>query len=158
MKFNFSLVIGFFCFFATSQVKYPKYYLEYAKDTIYSDVEYFNISKKAHNTKLKSKLFSSVKYENDTLVLYRLRQSYLFGELDELKKNQLFLLFSNRNKIDTTKIMVIHYQDTLKKISEFPKESGIVYNEDRTSHTHATSHEDYVKHQIACTKKLSKKK
>jgi len=157
MKFKLFVFLLCFSLLGYSQIKKPKYYLQYAKDTLYSDVEYFNISKKQHNIKLKSNLFSSLRYENDTLVLHRLRHSYLFGKLDSIKRNQLFLLFSNRNKIDTTKIMVIHYQDTLKKISEFPEKSGVVYTKDSTSHRHAISHSDYVKNQRACTKNLRKK-
>ncbi len=157
MKFKILLITLGFSFVCFAQVGSSKYYLNYAKDTIYSDVQYYNISKKRHDTKLDSKLFSSLKFENDTLVLYRLRYSHLFGTLDKVKRHQLFLIFSERNKIDTTKIMVIHYQDTLKQISEFPDKSELVYNKDSTSHRHVINHSRYIKNLRNCIKNLRKR-
>lgn len=66
------------------------------------------------------------KNEKNKIVTLKARPSYFFGTIEKVKKQQLFKLLAQRNNVDTTKTIVIHYQDTLKRIDEFPKTNKIV--------------------------------
>lgn len=99
------------------------------RDTIYADENGSKISKSFFYEKMNAPLYTGFRYETDTLVLEKIKFSHYFGKLSPVKKNQLFQLLSLRNKIDTTKTLLIHYQDTLKAIHEFPKKNSIIYKD-----------------------------
>lgn len=96
-------------------------------DTVYIDENDSYISKTIFYNKMKSPIYKGIRFSSDTVVLEKLRFEYFFGKLEPLIKTQLFRLLNSRHKIDTTKTLVIHYQDTLKNKSDFPKQSSIVY-------------------------------
>ena len=97
------------------------------KDTIYADENDFPISKEIFNKKLSAPIYYGLRFDTDTLVLQKIKLRYDFGEITPNTKHQLFKLLNKRHQIDTTKTLVIHYQDTLKAMSEFPKQSKVVY-------------------------------
>lgn len=120
------------------------------KDTIYSDENNQIIDKRVFNFKSNSSLYYGIRFEYDTIVLKRLRFSYLFGKLEESNKNQLFKLLAKRNAVDTTKLIVIHYSDTLKSLKEFPEKPKIVLNSDSTSHRHVASYKQFIRTHKTC--------
>lgn len=130
----------------------------YSKDTIYEDENGNSIDKRLFNYKFDSSIYHGYKFEEDKNVLLKLRLSYLFGELESTKKVQLFKLLASRNNIDTTKIMVIHYEDTLKRIVDFPKEDSMVFNKDRTQHTHIHTHKSFIFHIKQCIRNFKRNK
>lgn len=138
--------------------EHNKLFLKHSKDTVYADENDKIIDKRLFNYKINSSLYYGYQFETDKAVLLRLRFSHLFGKLDPTYKHQLFKLFASRNHVDTTKIMLIHYQDTLKKITDFPKENTIVYNKDSTSHKHVISHKTFLKEHENCQKKFKRNK
>lgn len=150
-------VLFLICYIASSQNKQPQVVFKYQKDTLYINETNEDINKRVYNLKVKSNLFAGLRFENDTLVLYKLRFSHLFGTLENSKKNQLFKLISSKNKVDTTKIIIIHYQDTLKRISQFAKKTGIVFNKDSTSHRHVISHKTFINQHKKCVRTLGKR-
>ena len=135
-----------------------KLYLTYAKDTIYADENNNIIDKHLFNFKFDSSIYYGFRFETDKIVVLRLRFSHLFGTLETTKKEQLFKLLASRNHVDTTKIMLIHYQDTLKRIVDFPKEDIVVFNKDSSSHTHIISHKSFVKQHENCLKGFKRNK
>lgn len=151
MKYCLVLLI-LFCYANSAESQQTKH-----KKEIYFDEVDATINKRQHDIKLKSDLFSSVKFETDTLILHKLRFSHLFGTLDTIKKQQLFKLLSARNSIDTTKIIVIHYQDTLRRIDEFAEEDGIIQNKNGRGHRHVISHNTFINQHKKCLRNLYKK-
>ena len=97
------------------------------RDTIYVDENDKPISKEIFNNKLNSPIYSGLRFDADTLILQKIEFKYNFGNITPSVKNQLFKLLNKRHQIDTTKTLVIHYQDTLRAKSEFSKISKIVY-------------------------------
>ncbi|MEM5564473.1 hypothetical protein WNY78_05140 [Psychroserpens sp. AS72] len=152
--YTFFLLGWIFC---SAQNDKPQVIYKYQKDTLFLNETNQPIIKKSFNLKLDSPLFSSLRFENDTLVLYKLRFSHLFGKLKISQKHQLFSLLNSRNNVDTTKVMIIHYQDSLKPINEFAKKTGIAYNKDSTTHRHVMSHKTFVVKHKDCVRKLSKR-
>ncbi len=149
LLFFFALLL---CSNSIAQAKINK------KDTIYSDENDQIIDKRVFNFKYKSNLFYGIRFENDTIVLNRLRFTFLFGEIEDSKKNQIFKLIAKRNKVDTTQLIVIHYTDTLKSMDEFPKNNSIVYNKDSTTHKHVYSHKNFILSHKKCIKNFKKNK
>ncbi len=129
-----------------------------AKDTIYLDENDKIIDKRLFNFKFDSSIYYGLRFENDSIVVDKLRFSHLFGKLEETRKKQLFKLFASRNHVDTTKIILIHYQDTLKRIVDFPKENTIVFNKDSTSHKHLYSHKSFLQQHKNCLKDFKRNK
>ena len=97
------------------------------RDTIYVDENDKPISKEIFNNKLNSPIYSGLRFDADTLILQKIEFKYNFGNITPSVKNQLFKLLNKRHQIDTTKTLVIHYQDTLRAKSDFPKENKTVY-------------------------------
>ncbi|WP_299334496.1 hypothetical protein [uncultured Psychroserpens sp.] len=158
MIFRLLIFCVFVSFYSHSQTIESSFKYTVEKDSIFLD-EYDNaIDKRLFDFKLKSTLFYSLTMSNDTLVLNKLRFSHLFGELETPKKQQLFKFLSQRNNVDTTKVMIIHYQDTLKKINEFPEKSALIYSKDSSSHRHVISHKAFLKQHKKCQNKLNTKK
>lgn len=158
MRLIFLCIVLFFSKqFVFAQVgQHQKSYTSASKDTLRVDRNNQSIAKKIYDYKLDSSLFSALRFENDSLILYKLRLSYMFGELMPEKKTQLYQLLYSKNQVDTSKIMVIHYQDTLRAISYFPEKSKIVYAEDSLSHRHVANHKTFIKQHERCVKKNGK--
>lgn len=91
------------------------------KDTIYFDEELGNINKLTFTQKLGSSIYYAVTYNTNSTVYHELRFTHLFSKLSPIHKQQLFSILYQRNKIDTTKSILIHYQEVLKSINDFPK-------------------------------------
>jgi len=125
------------------------------KEVIFLDEAKFEISKKIFNKKLRSKIYYGLKYENDTVVFKVLYLSYRMDKLKQTQKEQLFKLLAQRNKVDTTKSILIHYADTLHAISYFPKNDSIIYYKDGT-HTHNPSHKRFVNNHRICNESYTK--
>lgn len=159
MRLNFLFqIICLSCFLGTAQNIPNKNELSIkSRDTVFLDETDKVTTKSTYIAKLETPLFVSVWFENDTLILYKLRFSHLFGKLKDENKNQLFKLLSSRNKVDTTKIMIIHYQDSLKKESLFPKHSGVTYNKDSSKHRHVISYDKFISQHKECIRKLRKR-
>ncbi len=83
------------------------------KDTLYLDTNYKELSKGDFLKRLRSNLFYIAHVENDSVFYRKLRYRQYFGKLDGLKKHQFNKLFRKRYEIDTTKVWLIHYVDTL---------------------------------------------
>ena len=137
MKKIFILSVFIFHFFVSHSQE---------KKTVYVDENYQIVSRKEFNKKNRSKLFYITNLDLDTAFYKKLRYKEFFGKLDFKKKHQLNKLFQSRFKIDTTKIWVIHYIDSLPNVKEMPKKSGIVFLDSiKVKHKHVVSYEDYRK-------------
>lgn len=157
MKFLLFLLIFFTQTQVFSQIV-KQSNIKHIKDTIYADENDDVIDKRLFNYKFNSTIYYGFRFETDSVVLEKLRLSHLFGTLEATKKEQLFKFLTSRNHVDTTKIMVIHYQDTLKRITDFPKENKIVLSKDRSSHYHVLSHKSFIKLHKDCVKTFKRNK
>lgn len=141
--------------------------LSQSKKVIYVNENYKKISKKEYQKKLKSKLFDIATTVKDTVILKKLRFSEFYGQLEETKRKQIFKLFHKRFHLDTTKVWVIHYIDSVPDKKKMPLKSGLEFidskgkltgifltqNEFKNSygkypykrHRHRTSYSDYIK-------------
>lgn len=111
-----NIVISFGSVFAFSQ-----------SDTLYLDENNNYISKTVFYKKEKSSVYKGIRFSTDTLVVEKLRFKYFFGSLKPKIKTQLNQLLKKRHQIDTTKTLIIHYIDTLKSKSDFPKRSRTIF-------------------------------
>lgn len=140
-KFNF-LVIFFLLILSDSYAQL---------DTIYLDESDKFISKTIFENKIGSTIYHGLKFETDTLVLNKVRFSYYFGELSPSVKTQLFQLLNKRHQIDTTKTLIIHYQDTLKPLEQFPKRDSIVYLDSLSKrHIHLWGYDSFLNAHKKC--------
>lgn len=96
------------------------------KDTIYVDESYNKITRNEFKRKALSSLFYSANLNKDSIHYKKLRYKEYFGSLGFKKKHQLNKLFNLRFKIDTTKIWLIHYVDSLPDMKRMPVKSGII--------------------------------
>ncbi|APY10037.1 hypothetical protein BWZ22_01725 [Seonamhaeicola sp. S2-3] len=96
------------------------------QDVIHIDENGKSISANVFKTKISSSIYHGVRYDTDSLVLQEIKYNYRFGKLLPNAKKQLFQLLSLRHQIDTTRILMIHYIDTLRAVSEFPKKSSTI--------------------------------
>ena len=114
----------FFTTFITALITIQSYSQE--KKLIYVDENYKEINFKKFKSKFKSEVFFVVVAETDSVIYKKLRFKEYFGKLDIKKKSQLNKLFFKRVDIDTTKIWLIHYLDSLPDIKFMPKKSKII--------------------------------
>ncbi len=128
------------------------------KDTIYLDENNTIINKFRFTQKLNSTIYYGLTFDSDTIVYQKIRFSYFFGKIDPLKKQQLFKYLSARNGVDTTKMIAIHYEDTLKPASDFPKHDSVAYTKERKQHKHIRSYKSYIKGHKQCHKNFKKRK
>jgi len=111
----------------------------------YVDETYKEITFQKFNKKLESRLFYTVVVINDTAVVKKLRFKEFFGHLD-IKKKQLNKLFNKRFGIDSTRVWLIHYIDSLPDVTKLAKKSGVVYlGPSKKRHKHVMSYLDYRK-------------
>jgi len=110
----------------------------------YLDENYETITEATFNKKNSSTLYYSKGFVTDSVIYYRLSFKYYLGVLDKKYKEQLFAILKQRNNIDTTKTIIIHYKDTLQPVSYFPKKDSIVYYADG-QHKHINSYKTFKK-------------
>ena len=91
-------------------------------------------------------LFKELNIETDSIRFKKLVFGKRFGSLSKVAKSQLNKRLFFRYGIDSTKIWVIHYVDSLPPKVSSPKKSHIVYLDDqKTTHKHLISYRDFVK-------------
>ena len=96
------------------------------KERIYLDEHYKEIELREFQKKARTDFFFVAIKSNDTAVFRKLRYRELYGKLDLKVKYQLNGLFHKRYDIDTNKVWVIHYKDSLPDIKKMRKKSGII--------------------------------
>ena len=91
-------------------------------------------------------LFKELDIKRDSLHFKKLVFKKRFGSLSKIAKSQLNKHLFFRYAIDSTKIWVIHYVDSLPPKVSLPKKSHIVYLDDqKIRHKHEISYKDFVK-------------
>jgi len=91
-------------------------------------------------------LFKVLDVKSDSFNFKKLVFKKQFGSLSKIEKSQLNKHLFFRYAIDSTKIWVFHYIDSLVPIASMPKKSYIVYLDDKKMrHKHETSYKDFVK-------------
>ena len=91
-------------------------------------------------------LFKELDFKSDSIHFKKLVFNKRFGFLSKIAKSQLNKRLFSRYAIDSTKIWVIHYVDSLPPKASMPKKSYIVYLDDKKMrHKHVTSYKDFVK-------------
>lgn len=97
-----------------------------SKKTIYLNDLYDPISLEEFERKVNTNFFTNATFSNDTAIFHKLRYREYFGKIECKKKIQLNKLFSNRYNVDTTKVWLIHYKDSLPDISKMSKKAGYI--------------------------------
>jgi hypothetical protein len=110
---------------------------------LYLDEGKIEIDKRTYNKKLRSDLYYGQRYTNDSIVYNVLYLSYYIDKIKKPQKEQLFKLLAQRNHVDTTRSMLIHYENTLKAIEDFPKNDTIIYYK-YGLHSHLISHKTFI--------------
>lgn len=126
-------------------------------DSIYLDEDGQHISKDIFNRKLNSNFYYGNVYEADNLVIGKLQWSHYFGTLSEELRHQFFKFLTDKYSIDTTKVMAIHYLDTLQPASSYPSKDQIITLENG-KHIHKISFKTYKKSYKECEKRFKKNK
>jgi len=104
-------------------------------------------------------LFKELDIKQDSLHFKKLVFNKLFGSLSKIEKSQLNKHLFFRYAIDSTKIWVIHYMDSLPLKASLPKKSHIVYLDDKKMrHKHLISYKDFVKQSKTHFKEFKNKK
>lgn len=116
---------------------------------LFLDEGKIEISKRIYNKKVRSGLYYGQRYANDSIIYNVLYLSYYFDKIKRRPKEQLFKLLAQRNNVDTTKTILIHYENELKGIEEFPKNDTIVYYKNGT-HSHLISHKTFIEGHKKC--------
>jgi len=96
-----------------------------SKEIIYVNENFEKIDFETYTKRLNSKLFLTSLVENDTTVLKKLRFKEYFGNLGK-KKSQLNKLYQRRYSIDSAKIWLIHYIDSLPNVTKMPQKSSML--------------------------------
>jgi hypothetical protein len=124
------------------------------KDTIYIDEEVKIISKSEFILKNNSKLYYAFSYKKGDTIANRLFFSYKMDRLKEKSKNQLFSLLSNRNNVDTSKQILIHYRDTLFSKVNYPRNDSIIYT--CKHHTNKNTFKSFIRNTKKCVSNKNK--
>ena len=127
------------------------------KDTIFIDEDQINIDNIIFYKKLNSTQYFANVYESDQNVFAQLQWTHYFGALSQSQKPQLFQLLHKSYHVDTTKVMVLHYLDTLKSASTYPKRDKIV-EIDEKRHKHVITYKTFLKQHKNCIRKFRKNK
>ena len=128
-------------------------------DTLYLDESDRLITKTIFQHKTGSPLYHGLRFDTDTLVLNKVRFNYYFGKLTPSVKTQFFKLLNKRHQIDTTKTLIIHYQDTLKTQDQFPEKDSIVYLDSLSErHIHLWGYDSFLNANKKCIKNHNKYK
>ncbi len=113
--------LSFFIFFSLSILRG----FSQGKQLIHVDENYKEISSSEFERRLKSKLFYYTKYTSDTIDYKKLKFREFFGNIGFEKKKQLNDLFKKKYRIDSSKVWVIHYYDSLPDTKKMPKNTLI---------------------------------
>ena len=119
------------------------------KKELYLDESKIEITKRTFNKKLRSKIYYGQRYVNDSIVYNILYFSYYMDRLKRQEKEQLFKLLAQRNNVDTTKSILIHYENILEPIDNFPKNDTIISYKNGT-HKHVISHRTFIEGHRVC--------
>lgn len=112
----------------------------------YIDYNTNEITAKEFKRLFNTNLFKKVDIKSDSLHFKTLVFNKRFGTLSKVAKSQLNKHLFFRNGIDSTKIWVVHYVDSLPPLVSRPKVSHIVYLDDKKMrHKHLVSYNDFVK-------------
>ncbi len=101
------------------------YFVSAQQDTLYFDENENRISKEFFYEKSSLSFCKGVRYSTDSLVIEEIKINYLYGELESVQRKSFFQLISSRYNMDTTKTMVIHYTQILKKKEDYPKYNAV---------------------------------
>ncbi|NER18498.1 hypothetical protein [Spongiivirga citrea] len=127
------------------------------KKKIYFDESGKKVSSLIFDQKLYSSIYYGVNYHTKDYDVSTLYLNYYIGKIDSIKKHQLFSLLSQRNQIDTTKTILIHYKDSLKSIASFPEKDTVIQLKNGR-HKHLHSHITFLKQHENCVRRFKRKK
>ncbi|MDO1501010.1 hypothetical protein Q2T40_12790 [Winogradskyella maritima] len=127
------------------------------KSNSYYDEDNNQIDKSTFKKKTETKLFYELRIAEGRNVYYKTQWSFYFDSFSNIEKQQLFKFLSSRASIDTSKIVVVHYRDSLKAIFLFDKRPGIE-NLPGGRHRHKMTHRMFVKEMKNCLKKFKRNK
>jgi hypothetical protein len=127
------------------------------KDTVYVDEDNNIIDPLFFNNKLNSIYYYANVYESDEKFYLKLQWTHYYGQLNHQQRRQLFKNLNSEHQVDTTKIIVIHYLDTLKNPKSYPKKNKIVKLDER-SHIHLINYKTFLKQNKSCLKSFKKNK
>lgn len=96
------------------------------KKIIYLDDSYAPIDREEFKYKADSDFYTNATFYNDTAVFHKLRYREYFGKIVPKKKTQLNKLFSGRYGVDTIKVWLIHYKDSLPDVTKMSKKAGYI--------------------------------
>lgn len=128
-----------------------------AKDTVYVDENGVVIDGLIYHKKLNSIYYFANVYDYGEHYYSQLQWTHYFGQLNDHQRQQFFKLVSAAHQIDTTKIISIHYLDTLKNESSYPKKDKIV-TLPNNGHMHLYSYKSFLKQHKNCFKRYDKNK
>jgi len=94
---------------------------------VYVDENFQKIPKEVYLNKQESNTFLEAEIVSDTAIYKKLFYKEFFGTLDKNKKSQLNKLLLQKYGIDSTKVWVIHYKDSLPDVSKLSKKNKIIY-------------------------------
>ena len=135
------------CYFLTAQ----------NKKIAFLDENYQPISEEVFDKKNNSTVYRSIQLMTDSVIYKRVAFKYYLGTLEEKSKQQLYNLLSQRNGVDTTKTIIIHYRDTLPPISSFPKRDSIAPTIGG-GHRHINSHKTHLRNLKSCLRYNTRRK
>ncbi len=94
---------------------------------VYVDENFQKIPEEIYINKQESNTFLEAEIVSDTAIYKKLFYKEFFGTLDKNKKSQLNKLLLQKYEVDSTKVWVIHYVDSLPDVSTLSKKSKIIY-------------------------------
>jgi hypothetical protein len=94
---------------------------------VFYNEKYQKIKKSIFENKLKSKLFFTASWKNDTAKFHKLRYAEFFGKMDSIKHKQLKSQLSSKYNLNPNKRWLIYYIDSLPDVKKMPPKSGFFY-------------------------------
>lgn len=116
------------------------------------------ISKKLYDKKLSSPIFHAINFDLRDTIHNKNQWSYYLGKLEPSEKSTLSKSFEKHQEIDTSKIIVIHYEDTLKSPKSFSKIDTIINNAKNRFHKHLITYKTYLDNNKKCLEYFKKMK
>ncbi|MBU2526035.1 MAG: hypothetical protein KKC03_05490 [Bacteroidetes bacterium] len=112
-----AIILSFFYQKTSAQVRFIDWDLKEIKENTFK-------------SKLKTGKYESIKFQSDSIGYYfKLRPKEIFGLLDTTTNNQLHQILSKSYQVDKSKILFIHYIDTLPMVYKMPKRDTILLGE-----------------------------
>ncbi|WP_144895026.1 hypothetical protein [Lutibacter sp. Hel_I_33_5] len=99
--------------------------LSQSKKIIYVDENYEFVNFSKYKKKFNSELFEVVILSNDTATFKKLKFKEFLGRIGGSKKSQLNKLLSKRYSVDTNKVWLFHFLDSVPNIKKMPNKSRI---------------------------------